>query len=130
VGIAASGPLVGRVAELAVLDEAIREAVAGSVQIVAISGEGGIGKSRLALGRVAVVQGERFSHPGERCGAAAKGSVVRPIVEALRPLVAEAALVGGLSDLARLSMGSACRRSLRSGIPGWSVLGCLRRFGY
>lgn len=47
-GIAASEPLVGRVAELAVLDEAIRRAVAGSVQVVALSGEGGIGKSRLA----------------------------------------------------------------------------------
>ena len=46
-GIAASGPLAGRVAELAVLDEAIRRAEAGSIQAVAISG-GGIGKSRLA----------------------------------------------------------------------------------
>jgi hypothetical protein len=48
VGIAASGPLVGRVAELAVLDEAIGSADARSAQVVAISGEGGIGKSRLA----------------------------------------------------------------------------------
>ena len=46
VGIAASGPLVGRVAELAVLDEA--DGRSGSVQVVALSGEGGIGKSRLA----------------------------------------------------------------------------------
>ena len=47
-GIATSGPFVGRVAELAVLNEAKGRAAAGSVQVVAISGEGGIGKSRLA----------------------------------------------------------------------------------
>jgi AAA ATPase domain len=60
VGIAASGPLVGRVAELAVLDEAIGSAAAGSAQVVAISGEGGIGKSRLALEGVRSAEAEVF----------------------------------------------------------------------
>jgi predicted ATPase len=90
VGIAASGPLVGRVAELAVLDEAIRRAVAGSV-------------SRAWPRRVCGRQGrEVFALWRAPAGQLQKDLSFAPIVEALRPLVAEATLVDGLSDLARL----------------------------
>jgi DNA-binding CsgD family transcriptional regulator len=102
VGIAASGPLVGRVAELAVLDEAIREAVAGSVQVVALSGEGGIGKSRLAAEGLQSAGARGFRTLESAAGQLQKDLSFAPIVEALRPLVAEATLVEGLSDLARL----------------------------
>jgi DNA-binding CsgD family transcriptional regulator len=102
VGIAASGPLVGRVAELAVLDEAIRQAVAGSVQVVALSGEGGIGKSRLASEGLRSAGARGFRTLESAAGQLQKDLSFAPIVEALRPLVAEAALVDGLSDLARL----------------------------
>jgi hypothetical protein len=90
VGIAASGPLVGRVAELAVLDEAIRRVVAGSV-------------SRAWPRRVCGRQGrEVFALWRAPAGQLQKDLSFAPIVEALRPLVAEATLVDGLSDLARL----------------------------
>ena len=102
VGIAASGPLVGRVAELAVLNEAIGRAGAGSVQVVAISGEGGIGKSRLALEGLRSADARGFRTLESAAGRLQRDLSYAPIVEALRPLVAEAALVDGLSDLARL----------------------------
>jgi predicted ATPase len=41
-------PLVGRAAELATLDEAMRVAADGTSAVVLIAGEAGIGKSRLA----------------------------------------------------------------------------------
>jgi hypothetical protein len=47
VGIATSAPL--RLAELAVLNKTIGRAAARSVHVIAISVEGGIGKSRLAI---------------------------------------------------------------------------------
>jgi DNA-binding CsgD family transcriptional regulator/tetratricopeptide (TPR) repeat protein len=118
VGIAASGPLVGRVAELAVLNEAIERAAAGSAQVVAISGEGGIGKSRLAS------EGSRSSGArGFRTLESAAGRLHRdlsyaPVVEALRPLIAEAALVDGLSDLARLFDGIRVPPLVALGDPG------------
>jgi DNA-binding CsgD family transcriptional regulator/tetratricopeptide (TPR) repeat protein len=102
VGIAASGPLVGRVAELAVLDEAIGSADARSAQVVAISGEGGIGKSRLALEGVRSAEARGFRTLQSAAGRLQRDLSYAPIVEALRPLVADAALVDGLSDLARL----------------------------
>jgi predicted ATPase len=40
-------PLVGRAAELATLDEAMRAAADGTAAVVLIAGEAGIGKSRL-----------------------------------------------------------------------------------
>jgi predicted ATPase len=102
VGIATSGPFVGRVAELAVLNEAKGRAATGSVQVVAISGEGGIGKSRLASEGLQRAGARGFWTLESAAGRLQRDLSYAPIVEALRPLVADAALVDGLSDLARL----------------------------
>jgi predicted ATPase len=118
VGIAASGPLVGRVAELAVLDEAIGSAAAGSAQVVAIAGEGGIGKSRLALEGVRSAEARGFRTLESAAGRLQRDLSYAPIVEALRPLIAEAALVDGLSDLARLFDGIRVPPLVALGDPG------------
>jgi DNA-binding NtrC family response regulator len=49
-------PLVGRAAELATLDEAMRVAADGTPAVVLIAGEAGIGKSRLAAERPTEVE--------------------------------------------------------------------------
>ena len=117
-GIAKSGPLVGRVAELAVLNEAIGRAAAGSAQVVAISGEGGIGKSRLAAEGLRSAKARGFRTLESAAGRLHRDLSYAPIVEALRPLVAEAALVEGLSDLARLFDGLRVPPLVALGDPG------------
>jgi predicted ATPase len=118
VGIATSAPLVGRVAELAVLNEAIGRAAAGSAQVVAISGEGGIGKSRLASEALQRAGARGFWTLGSAAGRLQRDLSYAPIVEALRALVAEAALVDGLSDLARLFDGLRVPPLVALGDPG------------
>jgi predicted ATPase len=118
VGIDASGPLVGRVAELAVLNEAIGRAGAGSVEVVAISGEGGIGKSRLASEGLLSAEARGFRTLDSAAGRLQRDLSYAPSVEALRPLVAEAALVDGLSDLSRLFDGLSVPPLVALGDPG------------
>jgi DNA-binding NarL/FixJ family response regulator/tetratricopeptide (TPR) repeat protein len=102
VDIGTTDRLVGRVAELGVLGVSIGRAAAGSVQVVAISGEAGIGKSRLAREGLRAAGETGFRTLESAAGRLHRDLSYAPIVEALRPLVAEAALVEGLSDLARL----------------------------
>ena len=118
VDIGTTGPLVGRVAELGVLGTAIGRAAAGSVQVVAISGEGGIGKSRLAREGLRAAGNEGFRTLESAAGRLHRDLSYAPIVEALRPLVAEAALVEGLSDLARLFDGLRVPPLVALGDPG------------
>ena len=68
--IGTTGRLVGRAAELNILGMSIGRAAAGAVHVVAISGEAGIGKSRLAREGLRAA-GEGLSDPRERGGAAA-----------------------------------------------------------
>ena len=128
VDIGTTDRLVGRVAELGVLGMSIGRAAAGSVQVVAISGEAGIGKSRLASEGLADGQVRGFRTLESAAGRLHRDLSYAPIVEALRPLVAEAALVDGLSDLARLFDGLRVPPLVALGDPGWSAPECSRRF--
>jgi DNA-binding CsgD family transcriptional regulator/tetratricopeptide (TPR) repeat protein len=103
---------------LAVLNEAKGRAAAGSVQVVAISGEGGIGKSRLAWEALRSAEARGFRTLQSAAGRLQRDLSYAPIVEALRPLVAEAALVNGLSDLARLFDGLSVPPLVALGDPG------------
>jgi DNA-binding NarL/FixJ family response regulator len=118
VDIGTKDRLVGRVAELGVLGMSIGRAAAGSVQVVAISGEAGIGKSRLAREGLRAAGERGFRTLESAAGRLQRDLSYAPIVEALRPLVAEAALVEGLSDLARLFDGLRVPPLVALGDPG------------
>ena len=118
VDIGTTDRLVGRVAELGVLGMSIGRAAAGSVQVVAISGEAGIGKSRLAREGLRAAGETGFRTLESAAGRLHRDLSYAPIVEALRPLVAEAALVEGLSDLARLFDGLRVPPLVGLGDPG------------
>ena len=118
VDIGTTGTLVGRVAELNILSLASGRAAAGSMQVVAICGEAGIGKSRLAREGLRTVGEKGFWTLEGAAGRLHRDLSYAPIVEALRPLVAEAALVEGLSDLARLFDGLRVPPLVALGDPG------------
>ena len=118
VDIGTTDRMVGRVAELGVLGMSIGRAAAGSVQVVAISGEAGIGKSRLAQEGLRTAGERGFRTLESAAGRLHRDLSYAPIVEALRPLVAEAALVDGLSDLARLFDGLRVPPLVALGDPG------------
>jgi DNA-binding CsgD family transcriptional regulator/tetratricopeptide (TPR) repeat protein len=118
VDTATSGPLVGRSAELRTLADAIAQAAEGRAQIVAISGEAGIGKSRLAREALRSAGTRGFRTLESAAGRLHRDLSYAPIVEALRPLVAEAALVDGLSDLSRLFDGLRVPPLVALGDPG------------
>jgi DNA-binding CsgD family transcriptional regulator/tetratricopeptide (TPR) repeat protein len=118
VDIGTTGRLVGRVAELGVLGVALGRAAAGAVQVVAISGEGGIGKSRLAREGLRAAGNKGFRTLESAAGRLDRDLSYAPIVEALRPLAAEPALVEGLSDLARLFDGLRVPPLVALGDPG------------
>jgi predicted ATPase len=118
VDIGTTGRLVGRLAEVGVLGVALGRAAAGAVQVVAISGEGGIGKSRLAREGLRAAGNEGFRTLESAAGRLHRDLSYAPIVEALRPLAAEPALVEGLSDLARLFDGLRVPPLVALGDPG------------
>jgi len=84
--------LVGRAAEVQALKSALGEAVAGRGGCVLITGEAGIGKSRLVreLVRLAVDEGVRVA--GGRAVPAAATTAYRPFSEALLQLLRDVAL--------------------------------------
>jgi class 3 adenylate cyclase/predicted ATPase/ABC-type transport system involved in cytochrome c biogenesis ATPase subunit len=75
--------LVGRAAESAVLLERLHEAWAGAGQIVLLSGEAGIGKSRLAAQLAAEVASEPHTRLRYQCSPYHRDSVLHPFVVAL-----------------------------------------------
>jgi predicted ATPase len=105
---ATTDPLVGRDAELRVLQTVVTRALGGHAQVVALSGLAGVGKSRLAQECLAVARGRGFLPLVGVSGALQQDLSYAPLVEALRPLVRQAAtpgrpaLVEGLLDLGRL----------------------------
>jgi len=75
--------LVGRVEESALLLDRLREAWAGIGQIVLLSGEAGIGKSRLAAQLAAEVANELHMRLRYQCSPYHRDSVLHPFVVAL-----------------------------------------------
>jgi hypothetical protein len=72
--------LVGLAAESALLRDLLRAAWAGAGQIVLLSGEAGIGKSRLAAQLAAEVANEPHTRLRYRCSPYHRDSVLRPFV--------------------------------------------------
>jgi class 3 adenylate cyclase/predicted ATPase len=72
--------LVGRAAESALLRDRLREAWAGAGQIVLLSGEAGIGKSRLAAQLAAEVASEPHTRLRYQCSPYHRDSVLHPFV--------------------------------------------------
>ena len=75
--------LVGRAAESALLRDRLREAWSGAGQIVLLSGEAGIGKSRLAAQLAAEVANEPHTRLRYQCSPYHRDSVLHPFVVAL-----------------------------------------------
>jgi len=74
---------VGRAAESALLRNRLREAWAGAGQIVLLSGEAGIGKSRLAVQLATEVADEPHTRLRYQCSPYHRDSVLHPFVVAL-----------------------------------------------
>ena len=75
--------LVGRAAESALLRDRLRAAWAGAGQIALLSGEAGIGKSRLAAQLAAEVASEPHTRLRYQCSPYHRDSVLHPFVVAL-----------------------------------------------
>jgi len=75
--------LVGRAAESALLRDRLREAWAGAGQIVLLSGEAGIGKSRLGAQLAAEVANEPHTRLRYQCSPYHRDSILHPFVVAL-----------------------------------------------
>ncbi len=76
-------PLVGRAEELALLERAWRLAHEGRGQTILITGEAGIGKSRLAHELARVVAGQEHNWFEARCVLDGQHSTLQPIVDLL-----------------------------------------------
>ncbi|WP_437290446.1 TOMM system kinase/cyclase fusion protein [Sorangium sp. So ce406] len=79
-------PMIGRTHELALLSQRWRRAREGSGQSVLITGQPGIGKSRLAAELYREIRGEPHFWIECRCAPENRSSALRPIIEALEQL--------------------------------------------
>jgi class 3 adenylate cyclase/tetratricopeptide (TPR) repeat protein len=103
----ASGPFVGRDAELEALVGAWKQAKDGSLRAVMVAGEPGVGKTRLSFELARRVHDDGGTVLYGRCEEEL-GVPYQPFAEALRPYVAECPL-HVLTDLAQLHGGELTR---------------------
>jgi DNA-binding CsgD family transcriptional regulator/tetratricopeptide (TPR) repeat protein len=102
------GAMVGRDGELALLESALAAAVAGRGRTVVISGEAGIGKTRLVSAIVDAARSRGLLTLAGDCLPTAAGAIpYAPFVEALRTLIraTEPGAVAGLLGPSRLEVG-------------------------
>jgi class 3 adenylate cyclase/pimeloyl-ACP methyl ester carboxylesterase len=81
--VARLSPIIGRENELALLRDRWARAVEGEGQIVLLSGEAGIGKSRLARSLTEVLAGEPYTRLRYQCSPFHSNSAFHPTIERL-----------------------------------------------
>lgn len=81
-------PLVGREAELHTLEELLQEAERGSARVALLTGEPGIGKTRLAAEFLGLIRARKVAVAAGRCYAEL-AQPYQPFLECARTLVAE-----------------------------------------
>ena len=107
--------LVGRRAEIQALESALDEALAGRGGCVVITGEAGIGKSRLMRELARLAAGQQVPVVMGRAVPASASAPYRPVTEALlqllrrRPLTDDPSLAPWLPHLTALLPGSSRR---------------------
>src|SRR5437867_9022043 len=104
--ITPDAPLIGREVELARLREALEKASRGDGQVVAITGEAGIGKSSLLMALAAEAEARRVRILLGRSYQTEQVLAFGPWVDALRSghVVAEVEVFGGLAPLWRAEL--------------------------
>jgi len=107
--VSGSAAFVGRATELAILVAAFEESVQGRGRLVLVSGEPGIGKTRLADELTAVARDRGARVLWGRCWEAGGSPAYWPWVQSIRsyirdvdPDVLRALMQGGASDIARM----------------------------
>ncbi len=115
--------LLGREAEVGLLREAWAAAVARRPSLVAVTGPGGVGKTRLLSELVGVVEETGGLVLSARCHAAERSLFLQPVVDALRPMLVSLPaaqledLLGADRDVWRLLLPEAGRP--RDEAPPW-----------
>ncbi|MDO8671651.1 MAG: DUF2791 family P-loop domain-containing protein, partial [Dehalococcoidia bacterium] len=107
-GPGGASPFVGRDGELSRLREALSFIAEGQGVTIFLTGQPGVGKTRLAKEALALAKGRGFIVLEGRAFPLQGGLAYTPLVDALRPLLRSydsarlATLVSGLPDLGRL----------------------------
>src|ERR1700729_1422030 len=96
--MAVRGPLVGRQAEFGRLRALLRDAAAGSPVVALVSGDAGVGKTRLVAELSAQAREDGFAVLTGRCAELADTVPYLPLADALRDAAAGPLASGPLGD--------------------------------